>query len=495
MNQAIITLVTVGTRGDVQPYVALGLGLKAAGYEVRIAAPAVLSGLITRYGLTALPIQSVDPQTFLGQAAVQDAAGRQTPLKQLVALLREARPMFEGYVEEVWQACQASDAVVAGTIFYGAQDSAEKLGIPCIYAFLHPILPTAVTPSPLFPRLPFNVGVVNRGTHRLVQQLLWQPFRPVINAFRRRLELAPQPLWGPYGALNDERSPVLFGFSPTVFPKPSDWPTHVHVTGYWFLNEPDDWVPPEGLQAFLERGATPVYIGFGSMMGPEVGRVTRLTLEALRVTGHRAVLASGVMGFGEEMPETVFQVKDVPHAWLFPKMAAVIHHGGAGTTGSVLRAGIPSIPIPLLGDQPFWAGRIAMLGAGLPANHRKLTVEALADRLRIVTSADMLERAARIGALVRAEKGVQSAVEFVQEHLARSKGGFEAFSLFKQKCYLSSWSSDIKKTASAASCSSCGREANSARKALSSWRSASVICSRCSRPVTKAFKLFRVDWS
>ncbi len=172
MSGKMVTIVTVGSRGDVQPYVALGLGLKRAGYYVRIAAPAALCDLITQYGLTALPIHAVDPQAFLGKAAVQDAGKRALPLRQMRVLLREARPLIADFLDEVWQACQGSDAVIATAIFFGAQDSAEKLDIPCIYTFLHPLFPTASFSSPLTPKLPESVGIFNRTTHTLTDTIL-----------------------------------------------------------------------------------------------------------------------------------------------------------------------------------------------------------------------------------------------------------------------------------------------------------------------------------
>ena len=165
MSRKTITIVTVGTRGDVQPYIALGLGLERAGYQVRIAAPALLKALVERYGLSAFPIHSIDPKAFLGQGGVQDATRQRTPLGQLIALLREAHPLIKDFVEEVWQACQDSDVIIASTIFYGAQDSAEKLEIPCVHTFLHPILPTATIASPLFPQLTTGIGVPSTARH------------------------------------------------------------------------------------------------------------------------------------------------------------------------------------------------------------------------------------------------------------------------------------------------------------------------------------------
>ena len=321
MSGKTITIVTIGSRGDVQPYIALGLGLEKAGYRVRIAAPATLCTLITHYGLTALPVHAVDPQAFLGKATVQDAGKRATPLHQMRVLLREARPLIATFLAEVWQACQGSDAIVATTIFFGAQDSAEKLDIPCIYTFLHPLFPTSSFSSPLAPRLPVNIGLLNRVTHTVVDQMFWQAFRPAVNALRKRLGLPSRSFWGPHQLLQQSDSLVLFGFSPAVVPKPRDWPEHAHVTGYWFLNEPKGWTPSVELEAFLNSGPPPIYVGFGSMTDRAAEHTTQLVIDAAARAGQRIVLAAGWSGLGQtSLPDTVFCLEAAPHAWLFPRM-------------------------------------------------------------------------------------------------------------------------------------------------------------------------------
>ena len=409
MKQKTITIVTVGSRGDVQPYIALGLGLEGAGYGVRIAAPATLSGLITSYGLMALPIHAVDPRAFLGSAAVQDAAEQGNPLLQMRRLLHEARPLIAGFLEEVWEACQGSDAVIATAIPYGAQDGAEKLGIPCIYTFLHPLFPTSSFPSPLAPRLLGNLGSLNRATHRLVEGLIWQAFRPAVKTFRKRLGLPPAPFWNSHRLMQQRTSLVLFGFSPAVVRKPKDWPEHAHVTGYWFLDELEGWRPPANLETFLNSGPPPLYIGFGSMSDRTAEGMTQLLVNAVTHVEQRAVFVTGWGGFGNvELPDTVFRLESAPHAWLFPRMAAVMHHGGAGTTAAGFRAGVPSIITPFLADQPFWAGRAFALGVGPePVAYRRLTVEALEARFRRVLEDErMRERAKGLGQSIQAEDGV-----------------------------------------------------------------------------------------
>jgi UDP:flavonoid glycosyltransferase YjiC (YdhE family) len=230
------------------------------------------------------------------------------------------------------------------------------------------------------------------------------------------LNLAKAPFFGPYNSVSARQLPVLYGFSSAVIAKPPDWGPDVHVTGYWFLGLGSEWQPPAGLNEFLQAGSRPLYIGFGSLSSRNPEATAELVLAALASTGRRAVVLSGWGGLKPaELPDTVFMVDSIPHAWLFPQMAAVIHHGGAGTTAAGLRAGAPSIVIPFFGDQPFWGQRVADLGVGpAPIPRKKLTAERLATAIETaLTDEAMVRRAADLGAQIQAEDGRARAAEIV----------------------------------------------------------------------------------
>jgi sterol 3beta-glucosyltransferase len=195
------------------------------------------------------------------------------------------------------------------------------------------------------------------------------------------------------------------------------------VTGYWFLDHPPDWQPPADLVDFLESGPPPIYVGFGSMPSRDPEKICRIVLHALRQSGQRGVIATGWEGLSQsDLPDEVFVIEAVPHDWLFPRMAAVVHHGGAGTTGAGLRAGVPNIVVPISNDQPFWARQVKALGAGpAPIPRKRLTADRLAHAISVaVTDESIRKRAAELGETIRAEDGVVNAVRIINQTLGGS---------------------------------------------------------------------------
>jgi UDP:flavonoid glycosyltransferase YjiC (YdhE family) len=240
-------------------------------------------------------------------------------------------------------------------------------------------------------------------------------FSAKVNAARRDvLRLSPYAGQSPLKAIETGHMPLLFGFSPLVLPKPDDWGSNVHVTGFWYLDYDATWQPSDELQRFLEAGPPPVYIGFGSMRNADPEAMTDLVVQALARARMRGILLTGWQGLtSTRLPNTVLAVDKVPHAWLFPRMAAVVHHGGAGTTAESLRAGVPAITVPYISDQPFWGRRIYELGVGpQPIPRPKLSVDRLTNVLcTALQDQEMRQRAATIGQQLRTEHGVQQAVE------------------------------------------------------------------------------------
>ena len=415
-----ITILAFGSRGDVQPYVALGLGLGEAGHDVRLVAADFFQPFVESRGLDFFPIKTHGLFEADGEAraTVATALDRGGQFRQLWTGFRALLPTLQQTQESVWQASQGTQAIVFSTVGTSAYHVAEKLGVPCVWALTVPMFGRTRTQSnPVLPSLPLGNGY-NQLTHLLVEQFWRQLLGRISNAWRRaRLDLPPIPLhkW-PYTQLHGQPVPRLYGHSPVVAPKPADWGEQTCVTGYWFLDRPTDWQPPADLARFLGSGPPPIYVGFGSMMSREPEETTRIVLDALERVGQRGVIATGWGALSRwDLPADIFLTGSVPHDWLFPQMAAVVHHGGAGTTGAGLRAGVPSVVIPFGGDQPFWGRRVSALGVGPdPIPRRRLTAGKLADAMRVaITDEAVRKRAAALGPKIRAEDGVGNAVRIL----------------------------------------------------------------------------------
>jgi sterol 3beta-glucosyltransferase len=272
--------------------------------------------------------------------------------------------------------------------------------------------PTAAFAAPGFPDIPLP-GIYRRLTHTLFNNIFRHGGGLLYGLVRRRhSELPPLTGW-PFSPREGRITPLLFGFSGHVVPRPADWPEHAHITGYWSADPPRDEEIPAGIRRFLDAGPAPVFIGFGSAVSGARAELAGVAVDALRRTGRRGILSEG--SNGPAPAPDILMVESVSHRWLFPKMGAIVHHGGAGTTGAGLRAGIPNILIPFTADQPFWAARVRELGVGPdPIPLRKLTPDRLAAAIeRALTDGEMRSRCGELGGKIDAEDGVARAVDFM----------------------------------------------------------------------------------
>lgn len=411
-----IMIIAPGSRGDVQPYIALGKGLKNAGHVIRFVSHQNFEKLVTSYGLEFWSVDS-DVQGIVENNEMRERIEKGNFLSLMAQMAKEAQREASLFAEGGVAAAQGMDLVLAGMggVYIGIA-IAEKLGLPFLQAYVVPFTPTQEFSSVLTPKLP---TLLNRLSHGLTRQLMWQGFRSADTLARRKvLDIPLAPILGPYNSKATRGLPILYGFSPSVIPVPSDWDDNIHVTGYWFVDEADDWTPPPALLDFLESGAPPVYIGFGSLSNRNPEETADLVIRALKQINQRAILLSGWGGLQKtDLPESIFMIDSIPHSWLFPRVAAVVHHGGASTTAAGLRAGVPSVIVPFYGDQPFWGRRIAELGVGPnPIPRAKLTSERLASAIQqAVTDKGMHERAASLGEKIQAEDGIARAAEVIQQ--------------------------------------------------------------------------------
>lgn len=409
-----IAIQTLGTRGDVQPYVALALGLIARGHQVQIAAPEQYEDLVRERGVSfaALPgefLALID--TPEGKAAFAGGEGFGAGFK----LLKYVRPMMRRLLDEEWKSGNAfgPDLIIYHPKSLAAPHMAEKLARPSILASPLPgFTPTKAFPSPL---LPFtSLGPFNRASHALATHGARVLFGKLLREWRASsLGLTGSRVRAPIG--------TIYAYSPNVLPKPADWGRDVLVSGYWFLDSPT-WQMPADLETFLGAGKPPIYIGFGSMPGLDAECLTALVIEALDRTGNRGVLATGGGALSSARPARhVHFISGAPHDRLFPHMKATIHHGGAGTTAAALRAGKPTAICPFFGDQPFWARRLAALGASpAPLSRTSLTADAIAAAVMAMADPRMQRRAAALGEAIEKENGVDEAVRFVEQRATKA---------------------------------------------------------------------------
>jgi len=414
-----ITILTFGSTGDVLPFVALGKKLMQNGHLVTILATTDSRELIERHGLRFFSAE-VNTKAMLKTELGQRFLATQSNGLKTLNLWRQLVSTYASNLPQMYKtASQDADLIIFTLSTFGGHSVAEQKGIPSIITSFFPVTPTG----------DFPVFIVRNSLGRSLNRLSYRAFEFLfrtlvlagdnINLQPERLGLTPYKS-GPFTTLQNNGVPLLHPFSPTLIPKPKEWPTNVHVTGYWHLDE-SDWKPPQALLNFLANGPRPVSIGFGSMAIQDAPVVTRTILEALAKTGQRAILSKGWAGIGEgiDLPDNIFLVDFVPHDWLFERVSGIVQHGGAGTTHASLRAGLPTLVVPFTSDQPMWAHSLHQLGISpkpIPLN--RLTADKLAKALLDLTDPKLIERARQVGVQVRAEDGVGKAVEAIEQILS-----------------------------------------------------------------------------
>ncbi|KAF8978186.1 Sterol 3-beta-glucosyltransferase [Entomortierella lignicola] len=426
-----ITCLTIGSRGDVQPYIALCKRLMMDGHKCRISTHGEYKDWIEGHGIE-FGYVGGDPGELI-ELCVEN--GMFT-----VSFIREGLKRFRGWLDDLlettWASCQNTDVLIESPSAMAGIHIAERLDIPYFRAFPFPWTRTRAFPHP-FAVPEHNLGRgYNYMTFVMIEQVFWKGISGQVNRWRKEtLGLGPTSL----EKMDAHHVPSLYSWSPNVVPQPMDWPSWIHVTGYWFLDNPDlAWSPPDDLVKFLEADPKnkPVYIGFGSMVVSDPDGMTKTIIEAVVKSGVRAIISKGwsdrlaspgdptssKKSLGEEIaiPSSIFMLKSVPHDWLFPKLAGCVHHGGAGTVAAGLRAGIPTVIKPFFGDQYFWAGRVEEAGVGVWCHD--LTTKKLTNALvTITTDEKMIRKAHALGEKIRSEDGVGNAIQYFYHDLAFAK--------------------------------------------------------------------------
>ncbi|KAI8933606.1 hypothetical protein NX059_009334 [Plenodomus lindquistii] len=451
-----VVIQVVGSRGDVQPFVALGKVLKETyGHRVRLATHPVFKDFVTENGLEFFSIGG-DPAELMafmvknpglmpgfdtlrsgdvgkrrkGIAEILRGTWRSCietgnglgvdPLKQTV----EEWMGVEDQLPEQLKKPFVADAIIANPPAFGHLHCAEKLGIPLHMMFTMPWSPTQQFPHPLANIQSSNADptITNYISYIMVDVLTWQGLGDVINRFRKdSLHLDPiSTIWAP-AMLARIKVPFTYCWSPALIPKPRDWSHHISVAGFYFLNLASNYTPEPDLAAFLAAGEPPVYIGFGSIVVDDPNAMTKLIFDAVKITGKRALVSKGWGGLGADdlgKPDGVFMLGNCPHDWLFKHVSAVVHHGGAGTTAAGIAAGRPTVVVPFFGDQAFWGAMVSRAGAGPdPMPYKELTAEKLATAINEALKPESLERAQELCEKIKQENGTQKGAQSFHQML------------------------------------------------------------------------------
>jgi UDP:flavonoid glycosyltransferase YjiC (YdhE family) len=416
-----IVIVTSGSRGDTEPYVALGRELVARGHRVRLVASKSYRSLVEQAGIECFPLD-IDMPTHLGSAEGKRWTGKgHSTLASLRGFRKVVVPMVEPFQAAAAKACEDATAVLFSHTGVAGYHIAEAYGVPCCLVEYLPRHPSGDGPSWLVPGRRSLGRLGNRASHAVANQLTWRIRRPGTNRWRtQELGLPPLPWWGgPQRAMAQNRVPRLCGYSSAVVPRPRDWPDYVKITGYWFLDRGEqNWQPPADLAKFLATGTRPVYVGFGSMVPADPVELDRTVRAALKKAGVRGVLLGNPSN--EPVTDQFFPLTEAPHSWLFPRMAAIVHHAGAGTTAASLRAGVPNVVCPFFVDALFWAERVHQLGAGPePVPIGEVSVDSLAAAVsKALATESYRAKAADLGRRIRAEDGVNTACDLLEQWLA-----------------------------------------------------------------------------
>lgn len=423
-----IVIQVVGSRGDVQPFVALGVGLMKHNHRVRLATHERFRSLVEAAGLEFFSIGGDPAQLMSYMVRNPGLIPSMASLK--AGEISEKRRMIASMLEGCWDSCIAADpgtgrpfvadAIIANPPSFAHMHCAEALGVPLHMMFTMPWSPTRAFPHPLanFVRQPKDAGLANSVSYLLVEWMTWQGLGHVINNFRRKLDLEPiSRSMGPSLA-HALRVPHTYCWSQALVPKPADWPAQIDVCGFFFRPS-IRYSPSETLQKFLSTGTMPIYIGFGSIVLDNTAAVLSAVLEAVTNLGKRAIIAPGWSGMKDPRHRDVFWLEDdCPHEWLFQHVSTVVHHGGAGTTACGLRNAKPTVIIPFFGDQAFWGARVAAAGVGPePVPHKRLTASKLSAAIRFCDS-DLVRRAAEeTRAQIEREDGVEAAIRSFHANL------------------------------------------------------------------------------
>ena len=413
----MITILCAGSRGDFQPYIALAQELKKLGKDVRITGFRGFESYIRNYGIEYFPINADMDSLNVDPKMLKEAGSSDNPLKMLLTFNKMKKYGIH-MVHDFYSACEGSELIVyhpGCTIGYFA---AQKFGIPSVLASPFPMHRTKEYLSVVMYGKTKSNAITKSISYSMLQGMLWMASSSSLKGFwKERFGKLPDNFGCPFERHTDRKHPAIVSCSKFVFERPGDWNENIHQKGYWFVREPNEYQPDDALVDFLNAGEKPVYIGFGSMtsLGEDEG-LAGLAVEAIVKSGRRGIICG--MGKPDHLPGNVFAIGSIPHSWLFEKVSAVCHHGGAGTTAAGFKAGVPSIIIPFSNDQFAWAHRAYDLGVGTkPIPRKGLTSDKLAAAINSALSEPIITKSRALGSSIAMESGAKDCAKIIVDCL------------------------------------------------------------------------------
>jgi UDP:flavonoid glycosyltransferase YjiC (YdhE family) len=397
---------TIGTRGDVQPYIALALGLNQAGHETSIASHPCMRSLVESYGIRFAPM---GPDIDIAHETALIRGHSPNWMLGFLRVMKFSFNMLEQSHPDLLSLCRQADWLIVSHTAAGSIE-ADQLGMPTISVTLSPQAIPAPDP---------NDSLLKRGVMRIAGAGMGLMMTRPLNQIRKRAGIPPM---GPTGITSPRLN--LIPISPEIYSPNPHWETRHKMTGYWFAPSPQKWTPSVELQDFLDAGAPPVIISLGAMSisGEDAQEAAEITLNAVQDAGVRAIIQGWDEPLGKiPLPANIFHGGSIPHEWLLPRSAGLMHHGGFGTTAAGFRAGIPQIVIPHIIDQFIWGQKVSELGVGpQPISRAKLKREILTEAIRQVSNDEAMRmKANSLGQRIRSERGVERAIELITETIAK----------------------------------------------------------------------------
>ncbi|XP_024539999.1 sterol 3-beta-glucosyltransferase UGT80A2 isoform X2 [Selaginella moellendorffii] len=420
MRPLQIAILIVGSRGDVQPIVAIAMHMQRKyNHQIRVATHVDFRNLVIEAGLDFYPLGG-DPKILVQYMAENN--GCILPLR--FSRISIYRKQLRAIINSVLPACTEpsilnpsfrAQAILANPMAYGHVHIAEYLNVPF---HLISAIPWTPTSEILHPCLRIK-GLDNKMTYKLVDVFMWLSSGSLLNKLRKdQLKLDPLPL---LSSFIDSNVSATYTWSPHLVPKPKDWGENVDVTGFCFLDQAHDFKPPLGLLSWLESGQPPIHIGFGSL-DPE--RTTEIIIEALKLTGQRGIISKGWAGLGgesTEFPDHIYVLDEIPHDWLFPRCSGVINHGGVGTVAASLRAGCPTAVVHACSDQELWGEIVHSNGAGpAPIHISQISLQTMVQCILCLIKPEVKERAIQLSEWLQQESAIEAAVRSIHKHLDKS---------------------------------------------------------------------------